>query len=188
MECLASKCPEEDQCVRLAETALEPIKDRRLRQVVVELVLQDCRPNPGTSEHKDDCSKGDSRPRLDVDGLPVQQAGDEEGGDDPGKVGEERGEGARPNSEVAGQPGALESVVEVADEERWQQHDDTAGGNQGERGLEFRRPRGLLVHENKSPVLAQHLMGWAEKDGNRQAQAHDDNEDDVRAGADRTLA
>lgn len=44
------------------------------------------------------------------------------------------------------------------------------------------------MNENKGSVLALDLLGGTQKKGNWEAQTHDDNEDNVRAGADGALA
>ena len=178
LEGLSRELPEEDERVRLAEATLEPIEDGRLGGVV-ELLLQDGGPDPGASEQDDDAGEGDLGAGLDEDGLPVEQGGDDEGGEDAREVGEEAGEGARADGEVGRQPGAHEAVVEVADEEGRQQQQDAARYHQLEDGAELGTPGGFLDGDGFGAVLAPDLLRWAEEEGDRETQAHDDDEDDV---------
>lgn len=183
MKGLAGKGPEEDNPVRFSEPSLEPVEDGTLGGIV-ELLLQDRRPDPGADENGDDGRERDPRPGLDVDRLPVEQEGDDEGAEDAGEVGEERREGPGPDGEVRGQPGADEAVVEIGDEEGRQEQQDAARGDQGEDGLELGRPRGLLPDDSLGAVAPPDLLRGAQAQRQGQAEAHDGDEDDVRGGAD----
>lgn len=83
--------------------------------------MQDGGPDPGADKDGDNTDERDAATGFDVDFLVVEQCGNDERAEDAGEVGEETGEGTRSNGEVFGQPGTDETVVEVADEECWEQ-------------------------------------------------------------------
>lgn len=88
LEGLAGESPEKDEPVGPAEAAPVPVENGLLG-AVVELLLQDGSPDPDTYQNSNNGAEGDAGARLDVDGLAVQQSGDEGGAEDAGGVGEE---------------------------------------------------------------------------------------------------
>lgn len=93
---LSRKRPEENKRVRRPKAAFTELEQRRALRV--ESVLQDDCPDPRADEHKDDRSEGDFGASLDIDLLAVEQVANDEGGENPGEVGEERRERARLDS------------------------------------------------------------------------------------------
>jgi hypothetical protein len=180
---LSAKLPKEDQRITLPEPALEPIKHRRLRHVV-ELLLQDRRPDPCPRQDGDDGDEGDLRALLDVDVLVVKQRRDDEGAEDTREVGEEAGEGARAHREVLCEPSAHEAVVEVRDEEGGKQEQDAAADEEFADSLEFFEPGGRLGSHDARAVFAPHFVRGGEAEGNGETEAHDYDEDDVGGGGD----
>lgn len=88
LEGLATEGPEENKRIRLSEAAFKPVKDGGFRQVI-ELILEDGRPDPGPYQDKDDGYEGDLGAGLDVDRLSVKKCCDHERREDTREVGEE---------------------------------------------------------------------------------------------------
>ena len=126
---LATKGPEEDKGVGFAESTGEPVKDGRFGSII-ELILEDGGPDPCAGQNGDDGDECDLGTGLDVDALAIEKPRDEERGGDTGKVGEEGGESTRAHGEVGCEPGAEETVVEVADEEGWEEEENATRGQQ----------------------------------------------------------
>lgn len=187
LEGLARELPEEDERVRRAEAAREPVVDGARVRVVV-LLLQDDGPDPGPREDDDDGGEGYLGAGLDVDALAVEQRGDDEGAEDAGEVGEEGRECARADGEVCREPRAEEAVVKVADEEGRQEKEDPTGPQKVPYGLELGRERRLPLSHHAGAILAPDLLRWTEEYGDGQTQAHDNDESDIGRRADRARA
>lgn len=183
LESLATKLPEEDESIGLAESTLEPVKDGWLGSIV-ELLLENSCPDPGTSKNGDDGQEGDSGSCLDVDRLSVQQSRNKERANDSGKVGEEGRKGARSNGEVGCQPCAHKAVVEVADEERRDEKKHAPCAKQRENCLELGGPGWLLLHDDERLVFSLDLFGGAEEERDWEAETHNHDKDDVCCRAD----
>lgn len=184
LEGLTAELPEENERVRLSEAALEPVEYWR-GGGIVELVLQNRGPDPGTNQDGDDADESRLRTGLDVDPLVVEERGDDEGAENAGEVGEEGAERARADGEVGGQPGAHEAVVEVADEEGGKEEQDPAADEEPAHGLELLAPGGSALGHNQRAVLAPHLVCGREAECDGEAKTHDYNEDNVGGRRDR---
>lgn len=76
---------------------------------------------PCSNENRDDGDESNASTRLDVEFLIVEQERDDERTENTSKVGEEAAECSRSNGEVRSEPRRHETVVEVADEESWEE-------------------------------------------------------------------
>ncbi|KAJ8115505.1 hypothetical protein OPT61_g2874 [Boeremia exigua] len=150
LERLAAELPEEDECVRAAEAAAEPVKY-----------------GGGGGGNGDDADKRHFSAQLDVQALIVQQRSDEERAEDAREVGEEGAERARPHGEVRRQPGAHEAVVEVADEESREEQQNAAADEQPPDRLELLPPRRCPLRHNPRPVLPPHFVRRRQAQRNR---------------------
>lgn len=71
LESLAAELPEEDKSVAFAEAAFEPVEDGGFRGVI-ELLLEDRSPDPGSREDSDDCNECDFGSAVHGDLLVVE--------------------------------------------------------------------------------------------------------------------
>jgi hypothetical protein len=183
LERLAAKLPKEHERIALPETALEPIEHGRLRHVV-ELLLQDRRPDPRARQDGHNCDESNLRALFDVNVLVIQQRCNDEGAEDARKVGEEAAERARAHRKVLGEPGADEAVVEVADEEGRQQQQDAPADEESAHGLELLGPGRRARGYDARAVFAPDFVCGREAEGDGEPEAHDYDEDDVGGGGD----
>lgn len=124
LEGLATELPKEHQRIALSEAALEPIKYRSLWHII-ELLLQDGRPDPSSGQNGNDSEERNLRALLDMDLLVIEQCRNDERAKDSSKVGEEARESACADGKVRREPRAHEAVVKVADKEGGEQEQDT---------------------------------------------------------------
>jgi hypothetical protein len=115
--------------------------------------------------------------------LVVQQTRNEEGREDAGKVCEKGRESAGADGKVLHQPRAHEAVVEIADEESWDEKQNSAASEELADGLEFSAPGGGFGDDDARAVFTPNLVCGTEAQRDGETEVHEDDEDDVcRAG------
>ena len=111
--------------------------------------------------------------------LVVEQESYQERRKDSSEVSEETAEGSRANGKVSREPGAGETIVEIADKEGWKQQQNPTGDEQFPDGLELSAPRFGLEGNNTTSVPPPNLVGRCKTKGDWESKTHYHDEDNV---------